>query len=359
MRMALFVLLVLVCVRPVSAAAWVYVSIAGEKRIAIYDVNPATGELAHRTNVSTPGEPGSLATNPKNHFLFGSMRSTGDLMSFRLDPANGNLHALSRVPAGADPAFVATDRTGAFLLSAYYQAGKVEVHRIGPDGRLSNKPVISVKTDEKAHAIQTEASNRFAFVPHTGPNAIFQFLFDEKSGRLTPNRVPKVETGAHTGPRHLAFHPQLDVVYFDNEQGSSVTAFRLNREQGTLAAFQTLSTRPADFPKQNSCADLEISPSGKFLYAANRGHDSLAGFAVDAATGGLTSLGQTPTEATPRSFNITPDGKFLYAAGQSSGKLAAYRLDPKTGALFRFATYAVGERPWWVLAVELKEQPNE
>jgi 6-phosphogluconolactonase len=117
--------------------------------------------------------------------------------------------------------------------------------------------------------------------------------------------------------------------------------------------MQTLSSLPEDFQKPNSCAHLEITPSGRFLYAANRGHDSLAGYAVDAETGILTSLGQTSTEATPRSFNISPNGKFLYAAGQSSGKLAAYRLNSKTGELTRFATYSVGERPWWVLVVEL------
>jgi 6-phosphogluconolactonase len=355
MRLLLMVLFLLGCVRPIEAAAWVYVSIAGEKRIAIYAMNLGTGELTHRHDVATPGEPGSLTTDPRKRFLFAAMRSTGDLTSFRLDQATGNLTQVSKVSAGADPAFVATDQTGKFLLLAYYQAGKVAVHRIDEDGSLSEQPVASLPTDKNAHAIQTDASNRFAFVPHTGPNAIFQFRFDATTGNLAANSVPIVSTGRNTGPRHLAFHPKLPMAYFDNEQGSSVTAYRLNAETGLISPQQTLPTLPEDFNKSNSCAHLEISPDGRFLYAANRGHDSLAGYEVDATTGRLTSLGQTPTEATPRSFNISPDGKFLYAAGQSSGKLAAYLLNQKTGGLDRFATYEVGKSPWWVLVVELKD----
>ena len=353
MKTLISLLVVLLSCRSLAGATWVYVSVAGEKRMAVYQMDAKSGELAHRHDVSTTGEPGALTTDPQKRFLFASLRSTGELTSFQIDPKSGDLKAVSKVQAGADPAFVATDRRGRLLLSAYYRAGKVEVHRIGENGALSARPVFSTPTDEKAHAIQTDASNKFAFVPHTGPNAIFQFHFDETTGRLTANSVPKVATGENTGPRHLAFHPKLDVVYFDNEQGSSVTAYRLERKDGTLSLIQTLSTLPEGFAKQNSCARLEITPDGKFLYAANRGHDSLAGYRVDEKTGRLTTIGQTPTEITPRSFSISPDGEFLYAAGQSSGKLAAYRINRSTGALDRFATYAVGERPWWVLSVSV------
>lgn len=352
MRLLLVGLLGLCCVRPLAAASWVYVSIAGEKRIAIYQRNETTGELTHRKNVSTSGEPGGLTTDPNNQFLFASMRSTGDLASFQIDSSTGSLTRVSQVSAGADPAFVATDRMGNYLLSAYYRAGKVEVHKIGKDGQLSERPVVSIKTDEKAHAILTDSSNRLAFVPHTGPNAIFQFRFDEKTGNLKANAIPKVKTGPKTGPRHLAFHPQLNVVYVDNEQGSSVTAFRLNRQKGRLTPLQTLSTLPKDFQERNSCAHLELSPSGRFLYAANRGHNSLAGYQVDRESGRLVGIGQTPTEAIPRSFNISPDEKFLYAAGQESGKIAAYEIHSQKGTLKRIATYTVGQKPWWVLVVD-------
>ena len=335
------------------ADSYVYISIAGEKKIAVYSMNEKTGKLEHRHDVKIDGEPGALATDPNSQFLFASHRSTGQISSFRINAKTGNLTRLSTVPAGADPAFVATDRTGRYLLSAYYRAGKVVVHKIQKNGLLDQKPVQTVKTDEKAHAILTDSKNRFVFVPHTGPNAIFQFHFNAKTGKLAANTVSKIGTGKNTGPRHLAFHPKRNVVYFDNEQGSSVTAFRLNADSGRLKPFQTLPTLPTGFSKRNSCAHLEISPNGKFLYAANRGHDSIAGYTLDSKTGTMTSLGQTPTEATPRSFNVEPGGIFLFAAGQSSGTLAAYRIDSGTGKLKRIATYPVGSRPWWVLVVKL------
>ena len=194
-----------------------------------------------------------------------------------------------------------------------------------------------------------DPSNRFVFVPHTRPNLIFQFTFDEKAGSLTPSSLPKVSTAENTGPRHLGFHPERPFVYFDNEQGSSVTAFKLDESDGTLTAFQTLSTLPRDFKGRNTCADLELTPCGRFLYAANRGHDSIAGFSVDADTGKLTSIGQTATEKTPRSFNIDPGGRYLYAAGQASDRLASYRIDKKSGRLEPLTIYSVGKRPSWVL----------
>ncbi|MCA9156248.1 MAG: beta-propeller fold lactonase family protein, partial [Planctomycetales bacterium] len=201
-----------------------------------------------------------------------------------------------------------------------------------------------------------DASNRFVFVPHTGPNRIYQFRFNETSGMLTANDPPFVQTPNRTGPRHVAFHPTQPIVYFDNEQGSSVTSYRLDTEQGTLSPIETLPTIPENFTENNSCARLQISSDGRFLFAANRGHDSLAGFAVDAKTGRLTALGQTPTEKTPRSFNIDPSSRFVYAAGQAADKLAAYRLG-EDGRLTRFATYEVGKTPWWVLTVRFTEAP--
>lgn len=136
MQVFLIGLLGVLCVRSASAASWVYISLAAEKHIAIYERNETTGELTHRQNVSMSGEPGALTADPQKQLLFASSRSTGELMSFQIDPATGSLNPVSQIPAGADPAFVATDRTGNYLLSAYYCAGKVEVHKIGPEGQL-------------------------------------------------------------------------------------------------------------------------------------------------------------------------------------------------------------------------------
>jgi 6-phosphogluconolactonase len=343
----------LLSVTAARADAFVYVSVAAEKRIAVYRLDPATGKLTHRGDCKVEdGEPGALAVDPGRRFLLAAVRSTGKLASFRIDPATGRLTHLNTVPAGPDPAHISTDRSGRYLLTAYYVAAKVTAHAIGKDGRLSEKPLQTIPTADKAHAIVPDPSGRFVFVPHTGPDVIFQFTFDEKTGRLTANAPAKFTTPRGTGPRHLVFHPSRPVAYVANEQGSSVTAYALDPKAGTLRPLQTVPTLPKGFKGTNACAEIRIHPSGKFLYVSNRGHDSIAAFAL--ADGGKASgIGQEPTEKTPRSFDLDPSGKYLFAAGESSGKLAAYGIDPDSGRLKRRETYKVGKTPWWVLAVDL------
>src|SRR5204863_8502400 len=129
------------------------------------------------------------------------------------------------------------------------------------------------------------------------------------------------------------FHPTQDIVYFSNEQGCSVTGYRLDRASGTLSAMQTITSLPAGFTARNTCSQIHLTPSGRFLYVANRGHNSIAGFAVDPASGHLEAVGHAPTEAVPSAFALDPAGQFLFAAGTASGRLASYRIDGETGAL--------------------------
>ena len=226
------------------------------------------------------------------------------------------------------------------------------VHPIGADGTLLAEPTLSLSTAERAHCIQCDRSNRFVFVPHTaGPNLIFQFHFDSESGRLTPNAQPTVAPPAGEGPRHFVFHPTLDILYFSNEQGSSVTAYHLDTKTGTLAPFQTLPTLPNNFQGENSCAQIHIHPSGGYLYVSNRGHDSIACYRLAAEDGRMISLGQQPTEPVPRVFEIDPTGCYLYAAGQGSGKMASYRIDQQSGRLEPLELYQVGKQPMWVMAL--------
>ena len=353
MRFLTCAALLLACCSPALADTYVYVSVAGEKKIAVYHLDADQGTLAHKADVATDGEPGALTTDPQRRFLFASIRSAGNLAAFRIDRATGKLTHLNTVAAGPDPAHLATDRTGRFLLTAYYVAGKVTVHAIGKDGSLGDKPVQTVETAEKAHAVVPDPSNRFVFVPHTGPDAIFQFAFDDSKGRLTANEPAKLTTPKGTGPRHLVFHPARPVAYVADEQGGSVTAYALDKKGGTLKPLQTVSTLPKDFEGTNACAEIRAHPSGKFLYVSNRGHDSIAVFALD-DDGKVSALGQEPTEKTPRSFDLDPAGKYLFAAGESSGKLVAYAVDGKGGRLKKLETYEVGKTPWWVLAVELR-----
>ncbi len=351
-KLEFIVLVLAVSALRAPAGDVVFVSLAGENRIAVYDLNDETGELRHRADVSVDGDPGALCTDPTGRYLFASLRKKGHLASFQIDSATRSLRPIHSVSADADPAYLATDHAGKYLLSAYYAAGKVAVHEIAEDGRISETGRW-YDTDEKAHAILPDRTNRWILVPHTGPNAIFQFRFDATQGVLTPNNPVKVTTPPQTGPRHIDFHPTANFVYCDNEQGSSVTAFRFDPRRGTLAPFQTESTLPTDFTASNSCAHMEISPSGRHLYAANRGHDSIAAFAVDGDTGKIRRVGIFNTERTPRSFDIDMAGRFLVAAGQDSDNLAVYRINADSGALTRIGTYSVGTRPWWVQIVTL------
>jgi 6-phosphogluconolactonase len=160
--------------------------------------------------------------------------------------------------------------------------------------------------------------------------------------------------GAGQGPRHMQFHPSGRWVYLVNEQGQSVSLCDFDAAAGTLRLRQTVSTTPDDWDKtKGSCADIHLSSDGRFAYASNRGHDSLAVFAIDASTGELRLLGQTPTEKTPRSFCFVPGEKFVISAGQGSDRLIVYRRDTASGALTPLQSYACGKSPAWVLATRL------
>jgi 6-phosphogluconolactonase len=334
----------------------VYVSSQGEDKILRFAMEAATGDLEPQGEVAVPGGPAPIAVDPGRRFLYVARRGECKISSYRIDQKTGALAPTGTVELPTDPCYLATDRRGKFLLAAYYEGKGVSVHPIGDDGAASDPPSERRETARGAHSMQTDPSNRFAFVPHIagrGPNEIWQFRFDEQTGRLTPNSPPKVVPDQSLGPRHFWFHPGKDIVYFSNEQGCSVTAYRFDASAGTLTAMQTVSTLPEGYTGQNSCSQIQIAPSGKFLYAPNRGHNSIACFAVDATTGLLTSVGQAPSEPVPRAFSLDPDGKFLYAAGLESGRLAAYRIDANTGALLPLKTYPVGTRPMWVMIIKL------
>ncbi|MCI0790867.1 MAG: lactonase family protein [Chloroflexi bacterium] len=336
---------------------YMYITLSEEDRIAIYEMDPDSGDLQHRQDVSVEGRPAPLALHPSKRYLYAAQRDINMLSSFAVDQSTGSLSLIGQVSLVSDPCYLGIDRKGNYLLSAYYGAGKCAVHPIGDDGAVGGTPTELLDTANGAHCMQTDRSNRFAFLPHiaggTGPNAIYQYLFDEDSGKLTPNNPATVNPESQVGPRHYCFHPSKDILYFSNEQGSSVTGYHLDVDKGTLEAFQTISTLPDGYAGKNSCAQIQIAPSGRFLYAPNRGHNSMACFALDAETGRLTSLGQVPAEAIPRAFSLDPQGKFLYSAGLESGRLAAYSIDQSGGRLSPIRVYDVGKAPMWVLITEL------
>ena len=340
---------------------FMYVSLQQEDRIAQYVVDPNTGELEHQADYALAGMPAPLAADPERRFLFAGRRLPGEfgLSGFRIRPGDGSLEPVNHVPLGGDPVHISVDRSARYLLSAYYYQARVAVHGFDGEGVLEASPIEWRETGIGAHYIQTDPSNRYAFVPHiaegnhTGANAIFQFRFDQESGRLSPNEPDRIIPNAPEGPRHFCFNPGLNVLYSSNEQGCSVSAYRFDADAGLLTPFQTVPTLPDGYDGPNSCSQIQITPDGRFLYAPNRGHNSIAAFAVDRADGGLTALGQTATEPIPRAFSLDTSGRFLYSAGLDSGELAAYRIDPDGGHLEPLATYPVGQGPMWVLIIDL------
>src|SRR6516162_7939127 len=344
-----------------------YVGLQDEDKIVGFGVDADSGQLTRQTEVPAAGGPSVMAISPDRRTLYVGHRTHPAISSFRIDQGTGGLTLLGTVSQQHAPTFLAPDRTATHLLCAYYQGGGAAVHRLGTDGAVGASSHDWLATATGAHAIATDRSNRFAFVPHIarlndnvleppkdnpGPNVIFQFKYDAQPGSLAPNSPLRVEQTETLCPRHYCFHPSLDLVYFSNEQGCSVSAYRLDNATGTLSAVQTITTLPAGFTAGNTCSQIHLTPSGRFLYVGNRGHNSIAGFAVD-ASGRLTAAGQASTEPVPSAFCLDPMGHFVFAAGSASGRLASYRIDQETGALTPLTTYAVGQRPQAVLATRL------
>src|SRR5271170_3901507 len=345
-----------------------YVCVTDDNKIAILAMDADTGQLTSQAEMPVAGGPSVTAISHDRRTLYVGHRTAPAISSFRIDQRNGGITLFGTKSQAHAPTFLALDRTGRYLLSAYYQGGGVAVYRLGADGAVGDASLDWLATATGAHAISTDPSNRYAFVPHIariqdnvleppkdnpGPNMIMQYRFDANSGGLTPNSPSRVEPAERLGPRHYCFHPSLDVVYFSNEQGCSVTGYRLDSATGTLTVAQTISTLPDGYSARNTCSQIHLTPSGQFLCVGNRGHNSIAGFSVDSATGRLTAIGRAPTEAVPSAFSLDPAGRFVFAAGTASGRLASYQINQETGALTPLTTYAVGQRPAAVLAAQL------
>ena len=231
-----------------------------------------------------------------------------------------------------------------YVLVANYGSGSAACLPIGRDGRLAKATSIvqhkgsSVDPRRQkgphAHSINLDAAGRRAFVADLGLDQILIYRFDAGSGKLTPNDPPFTPMAPGAGPRHFAFHPSGQFAYAINELNSTITAMAYDAVHGTLDPVQTLSTLPDGFDGVNYTAEVQVHPSGKFVYGSNRGHDSIAIFAVDEQNGKLRYVGCEPTQGeTPRNFGIDPTGAYLLAANQATDNLVVLRIDKQTGDL--------------------------
>lgn len=324
-----------------------YAGVSPDPRLSCFRIDRQTGGLDLAGDTALPGNPGAITASPDRRFLYADV-TVGEVHqahSFRIDADSGALLHIGTSEFGPYPCHIATDRRGRFLLAAYYGDGMVTVHAIGPDGAVGGRLQL-VKTALRAHYVTTDAANRYAFVPHVcDANAIYQFRFDPQTGQLAPNDPPRASPPTPEGPRHMCFHPNGRFAFSNGEQGSSVTSWAYDGAGGTLRPLQTLSALPAGWQGSNSESQIHLTPDGRFLYSCNRGHDSLAGFRVDGATGALTSLGQFAAEKTPRPTAVSPDGAFLFNAGDASTRIVGYRI-AAAGALERLRAFQVGSVSW-------------
>ena len=272
-------------------------------------------------------------------------KPAGAVSSFAVEPKTGLLTLLNQQPSGGTgPCHVGVDRTGRNALVANYGGGSVACLPIQDDGRLG--PPSSVmqhfgsgsnpqrQQGPHAHSIYLSADNHIALAADLGLDKILLYRFDAAAGKLTLNRPAWVASAPGAGPRHLAFHPQGAYVYAINELNSTVTAYSYDAARGSLAPLQSVSTLPQGFEGSNTTAEVQIHPSGKFLYGSNRGHNTIAIFAIDGETGKLRPLGHQSVQGkTPRSFSIDPTGRWLVAANQDSNNVVVLRIDPETGGL--------------------------
>jgi 6-phosphogluconolactonase len=350
---------------PVAAAAeepparpgklWVFVgTYTGAKSKGIYRfaLDTASGELTGGELAAEAVNPSFLAVHPNRHFLYGvsevgdfAGKRTGAVSGFALDPVSGELRALNSQSSGGDgPSHLVVDHAGKHVLVANYAGGNASVLPIGADGRLGKVTSFvqhkgsSVNRERQeaphAHSINVDPADRFAVVADLGIDKVMVYKYDSVKGTLTPNDPPFVATAAGAGPRHFAFHPSAPFAYVINELDCTVLPLAFEATHGRFKPLSAVTTLPAAYKPEYTTAEVQIHPSGRFLYGSTRGQNSIAIFAIDTTTGALTPVGhQEAGIKTPRNFGIDPTGKFLIVANQDSDSLVVFRIDAETGAL--------------------------
>jgi 6-phosphogluconolactonase len=351
--------------------------VGGGGGITVLAVDRASGaltELSHTGPELDNLNAGYLCLAPNGRFLYatnevknrdGELGAGGAVLSFAIDAADGSLTHVGTQPSmGVNPAFVSIDATGAYVLAAnhgdyvpavrvattggsprlekLYDDGTVTALPVQPDGLLGPPTDVAVlerlggvdpvsQRSPHAHSVNFDPGNRFVLVCDKGADRVYTFRLDRASGRLMDRKV--FPTRAGISPRHSAFHPRLPCVYVVHERESSIAVYRYTGD-ADLELVDTVATIPATFTARNSPADIRVHPGGRFVYASNRGHDSLAIYEVDGGSGQLTSLGNVPCGGTtPRGINLDPSGRYLYAANQGSNNVAVFTVDTDTGAL--------------------------
>ena len=330
--------------------SFVYVSAQGSNYISVYSMNEANGSLTKVEDKAVSGGPASIAISPDKKFMYVSQRSNKTFSSFSIQPNTGKLTLIGTITAIDNPVNISTDNSGKYLLSVYFSASKAAIYSINPaTGVINPTPLSSFSTAGiNPHAIKTDPENHFLYITSMTGNLVQQFSFNETNGNLTALNPAAFLPENTDGPRHFVFHNSKNLLYVSNELSNTITVFSFNLATGLLQALQTISTLPAGYNSTNKVADVHITPDNKYLYASNRGHDSLVGFSIDPESGLLSNIGFFPTQTSPRAFDIDESGSFLFAAGETSGKLSYYKVNYDTGIPDSIGAYNIGSNPSWV-----------
>ena len=343
---------------PAAEKEWLayFGTYTGKKSKGIYVArfNPKTGKLSAPELAAEALSPSFLAVHPKGKWLYAvneidnfSGKKAGGVSGFEIDAKSGKLTPINQQStAGGAPCHVSLDESGRVVLVANYGGGSVASYRVDKKGVLSSDVTFiqhqgsSVNRARQeaphGHCIVTDPGNKFALACDLGLDKVLIYKLDTKKGALTPNDPPFGRVTPGSGPRHMAFHPSGRFAWVINEMVCTVTSFSFDPKRGELKELQSISTLPADTKMIGaySTAEIVTHPSGKFVYGSNRGHDTLAVYAVDEKQGTLTLVEHVSTQGkTPRSFGIDPSGRWLLAANQSSDTVVVFAIDAATGKL--------------------------
>jgi 6-phosphogluconolactonase len=337
------------------AQNWLYIGTytrAASKGIYVARYAPDTGTVTPVGLAAQSVSPSFVAVHPNGKWIYAvnesrrynGIANSGSVSAFTMDSATGSLAAINVVPSrGADPCHLVVDHTGRWLFVANYSGGNVGVFPILANGALSEASQLiqlegAAKVDPlrqeaaHAHSVNVSADNKFLYVSDLGNDRIVVYNFEAATGTLTQRSTASLTPGS--GPRHVAFSRDRNYLYSLGELTGTITVFRHNPTSAAMEEVQTISTLPRGYSGPKSGAEIAVDPSGRFLYASNRSHDSIAIFTIDAEQGRLTSVGHVSTQGkTPRAFVIDPAGKHLIVVNQDSGNLSVFAIHPDTGAL--------------------------
>ena len=362
---------------PAFAKTFVYVSNAQDGNIDAYTMDKSTGALTPIGKTEAGKLVMPMVVSPNKKFLYAAVRSEPfRVITYAIDAKSGALTQKASAPLPDSMPYVSVDATARFLFTASYGGDKIAVSPISASGLVEAAAIQVIPTGRNAHAILADRSNKFVYVPTLGANHVLQFLFDAKTGKLTPNEPAAVDARPGDGPRHLVFSPNNKYVYVLNELTGTIGQFAIDPKKGTLKEVASVASVPAnsglvpgkpqapagsaaaaaakadDKPKVWA-ADLRLTPNGRFLYATERTLSKIALFSVAPGTGKLTYVANFSTEKQPRGIRVDATGTYLVASGEKSDRLAVYKIDQRNGQLTEVGRYPVGNGANWVEIIDV------